>query len=335
MDMQRIMPPWEVERQLIVKAEGETNPDYGCSPDERPLEDYVKFGVINLDKPPGPSSHEVTAWTKRLINIQHVGHGGTLDPKVTGILPIALEEATKIIQALLISGKEYICVTRLHSEVPEDRVKAVLNEFVGAIYQRPPIRSSVKRRLRTRKIYYLNLLEIKDRNVLFQVGCEAGTYIRKLSHDIGEVLGCGAHMQELRRTRSGALTEDRSLVTLHDISYFYAQYQETKDEKHLRRFIQPMEKTLQLVPKIIIRDSAVDAICHGANLAAPGVLALETKIYPNDAVTLFTQKGEAVALAKALESTENILKKDHGFVAKTQRVLMPRGAYPKKWQTHK
>ena len=79
--MQRIMPPWEVERKLIVKAEGETNPDYGCSPVERPLEDYIKFGVINLDKPPGPSSHEVTAWTKRLINIQHVGHGGTLDLK--------------------------------------------------------------------------------------------------------------------------------------------------------------------------------------------------------------------------------------------------------------
>jgi len=96
-----------------------------------------------------------------------------------------------------------------------------------------------------------------------------------------------------------------------------------------------MEKTLQLVPKIIIRDSAVGAICHGANLAAPGVLALETKIYPNDAVAMFTQKGEAVALAKALESTENIIEKDRGFVAKTQRVLMPRSVYPKKWQTHK
>jgi len=142
-------------------------------------------------------------------------------------------------------------------------------------------------------------------------------------------------MQELRRTRSGALTEDSSLVTLHDISYFYAQYQETKDEKYLRRFIQPMEKSLQLLPKIIIRDSAVGAICHGANLAAPGILALETKMYPNDAVTVFTQKGEAVALAKVLASTENIIEKDHGFVAKTQRVLMPRGVYPKKWQTHK
>ena len=334
MDMQSTMIPWEVKRELVVKAEEETNPDYGHVPDERPLQDYIKFGIINLDKPPGPSSHEVAAWTKRLLEIQRVGHGGTLDPRVTGVLPITIEEAKKTTQALLLSGKEYICVTRLHSEVPEDRVRAVLSEFVGAICQRPPVRSSVKRRLRTRRIYYLNPLEIKDRNVLFQVGCEAGTYIRKLSHDIGEALGCGAHMQELRRTRSGSLVEDSSLVTLHDISYFFAQYQDTKDEEYLRRFIQPMEKALRLLPRIIIRDSAVSAVCHGANLTAPGVLALDTKIHSNDTVVIFTQKGEAVSLAVTLASTEGILKKDHGFVAKTQRVLMPRGVYPRRWRTH-
>jgi H/ACA ribonucleoprotein complex subunit 4 len=139
-------------------------------------------------------------------------------------------------------------------------------------------------------------------------------------------------MQELRRTRSGSLIEDSSLVTLHDISFFHAQYQETKDEKHIRRFIQPMEKALQLYPKIIIRDSSVGAICHGANLAAPGVLALEAKMHRNDAVIMYTQKGEAVALAEALASTENILEKTHGFVAKTRRVLMPRNVYPRKWR---
>ncbi|UCE28779.1 MAG: RNA-guided pseudouridylation complex pseudouridine synthase subunit Cbf5 [Candidatus Bathyarchaeota archaeon] len=334
MDMQRFMEPWGIKRDLIVKAEEESNPDYGRRPDQRPLQDYIKFGIINLDKPPGPSSHEVAAWAKRLLNIQHIGHGGTLDPKVTGILPIALESATKIIQALLLSGKEYICVTRLHSDVSEDRVKAVLNEFIGAIYQRPPIRASVKRRLRIRRIYYLNFLEINGRNLLFRVGCEAGTYIRKLSHDIGETLGCGAHMQELRRTRSGSLIEDSSLVTLHDVSFFYAQYQETKDEKHIHRFIQPMEKALRLYPKIIVRDSSVGAICHGANLAAPGVLALETRIHRNDVVIMYTQKGEAVALAEALASTENTLEKTHGFVAKTRRVLMPRNVYPRKWRIH-
>jgi len=254
------------------------------------------------------------------------------NPKVTGVLPTALEEATKIIQALLLAGKEYICVMKLHSQVPKDQIKAVLDEFHGPIYQRPPVRASVKRRLRIRKIYYVNFLEMNERNVLFKVGCEAGTYIRKLCYDIGEILGYGAHMQELRRTRAGPFIEDEGLVTLHDVSYKFAQWRETNDESLLRSFIYPMETSLELMPKIYIRDSAVDALCHGAHLAAPGVLSIDTKIKPNDTVAIFTQKSEAVALSKALASTEKIMKMDHGFVAKTKRVLMPRGVYPKMWR---
>jgi len=251
---------------------------------------------------------------------------------VTGVLPIALEEATKAVQALLLSGKEYICVMRLHAETPEDRIKSVLEEFRGTIYQRPPVRSSVRRRLRTRRIYHLSLLETDGRNVLFRVGCEAGTYIRKLCYDVGEALGCGAHMRELRRTRAGPFKENEGLATLHEVSYFQGLWQETQDESVPRKFISPMEKALTLLPKICIRDSAVDALCHGAHLAAPGVLSLETEIKSNDAVAVFTQKGEAVALARALASTEQILRMDHGFVAKSQRVLMPRGVYPKAWR---
>ena len=337
--MPRLTPPWEVKRSRLVKAEEETDSRYGSKTTERSIEDHVKFGIINLDKPAGPSSHEVTAWVKRLLALEHAGHGGTLDPKVTGILPVALAEATKTVQAVLVSGKEYVCVMRLHGATLEDKVRSVLDEFVGTIYQRPPVRSSVKRQIRTRKIYYLDFLEIVDRNVLFQVGCEAGTYIRKLCYDIGEVLGVGAHMQELRRTRAGPFTEQESMVTLHDITYLQSQWQETKDESTIRKFVQPMEKTLELLPKIYVRDSAVDAICHGANLAAPGVLSLETDIKPSDVVAVLTQKGEGVALSKALMSTEDIMKIDHGLVAKTLRVLMSRGVYPKMWhkgtQTHK
>src|SRR4030066_2363150 len=337
--MPRLTPPWEVKRSRLVKAEEETDSRYGSKNTERSIEDHVKFGINNLDKPAGPSSHEVTAWVKRLLALEHAGHGGTLDPKVTGILPVALAEATKTVQAVLVSGKEYVCVMRLHGATLEDKVRSVLDEFVGTIYQRPPVRSSVKRQIRTRKIYYLDFLEIVDRNVLFQVGCEAGTYIRKLCYDIGEVLGTGAHMQELRRTRAGPFTEDSNLVTLHDIAYLQSQWQETKDESTIRKFVQPMEKTLELLPKIYVRDSAVDAICHGANLAAPGVLSLETDIKPSDVVAVLTQKGEGIALSKALMSTEDIMKIDHGLVAKTLRVLMSRGVYPKMWhkgtQTHK
>ncbi|TRO40772.1 RNA-guided pseudouridylation complex pseudouridine synthase subunit Cbf5, partial [Candidatus Bathyarchaeota archaeon] len=237
----------------------------------------------------------------------------------------------KVIQALLLAGKEYVCVMRLHSDIPENKVTKVLDEFQGPLYQRPPVRSSVKRQLRTRAIYYNKFLEMDERNVLFRVGCEAGTYIRKLCYDIGEVLGCGAHMQELRRTRVGPFTEDDSLVTLHDISYLFSQWQETKDEKYLRKFVYPMEKALELIPKIIVRDSAVDALCHGAHLTAPGVLSLESGIKIGDTVAAFTQKGEAITIAEATVSSEKMLKLDHGFVAKTKRVMMPRGMYPKMW----
>lgn len=333
--MPRINAPWEIKRSLLVKAEEETDFTYGCKPEDRPISDYIRFGLINLDKPAGPSSHEVTAWLKRILDIEEAGHGGTLDPKVTGILPIGLLDATKVIQALLLSGKEYICVTRLHKQTPENRIKAVLEEFQGLIYQRPPLRSSVKRQLRTRKIYYIDLLEIQEKEILFKVGCEAGTYIRKLSHDIGEALGCGAHMQELRRTRAGPITENDNLVTLHDVSYYWAQWQQKQDEKLLRQFIKPKEKALELLPKIVVRDTAVDAICHGANLAIPGILAIQTDIKPNDTVAIFTQKGEAVALAKALKPTQEIAKTSHGLAAKTQRVLMPRGLYPKLWRGSK
>lgn len=252
---------------------------------------------------------------------------------MTGVLPITLEESRKIVQALLVSGKEYVCVMKLHGEVAQSRVEAVLKEFEDEIYQRPPLRASVKRQLRTRRIYYIDFLEMEGRNVLFKVGCEGGTYIRMLCHHIGEVLGCGAHMQELRRTRAGPFTEEEGLVTLHDVAYWFMRWKEEGDDAILRKIIRPMENALALVPKIYIRDSAVDAICHGASLTAPGVLSLETGIKPGSLAAIFTLKGEAVALAAAEASSEDILKMDHGVVARVKRVLMPRGTYPKAWKS--
>jgi H/ACA ribonucleoprotein complex subunit 4 len=333
--MPRTLPPWENKRELQIKAEGTTDPKYGCPPSERPAADFVRYGVINLDKPAGPTSHEVAAWTKKILHLAHIGHGGTLDPNVTGVLPITLEDATKIVQALLNSGKEYVCVMRLHGEVQESRVKAVLAEFEDLIYQRPPLRASVKRQLRTRRIYYIDYLETAGRNVLFKVGCEGGTYIRKLCFDIGEILGVGAHMQELRRTRAGSLTETAGIATLHDVAYWFGEYETRKDPALLHKFIQPLETALALTPKITVRDSAVDALCHGANLTAPGVLSAETGIEKGALTVILTLKGEAVALAKAVAPTEDIINLKHGAVAALQRVLMPRGTYPKVWKSGK
>ena len=332
--MPRTLPPWETKRELHVKAEDHTDPKYGCKPSERAAKELIRFGTINLDKPAGPTSHEVAAWIKKIMKVEAIGHGGTLDPKVTGVLPVTLEEATKMVQALLYSGKEYLCVLKLHGDVDETRIKNVLGEFEDEIYQRPPLRSSVKRQIRTRRIYYIDFLEQDGRNVLFKVGCEGGTYIRKLCFDVGEILGVGGHMQELRRSRAGPFTESSvKSVTMHDVAYWFGEYQSTKDQTFLCKFIEPMEAALSMLPKIVVRDSAVDAICHGASLTAPGVLQVDSGIVKDNVVCVFTLKGEAVALGKALVSTQEVLDLRRGSVAGLVRVLMPRGTYPKVWKS--
>jgi H/ACA ribonucleoprotein complex subunit 4 len=249
---------------------------------------------------------------------------------VTGVLPLALEEATKTIQVFLLTGKEYVCLMALHGDVPENKIRNTFKEFTGSIYQRPPIRAAVKRELRIRKIYAYNDIEINGRLVLFRVACQAGTYIRKLVYDIGEVLQVGAHMRELRRTRAGAFTED-GITTMYDLLEL-ANMKGDEKEVLVRRLIRPMESAFEHVPKIVIRDSAVNAICHGAELAVPGIVRATEGIRAKNAVAIFTLKGELVALANALISTEEMVKNEKGLAAKTARVIMPPDTYPRMWK---
>jgi H/ACA ribonucleoprotein complex subunit 4 len=244
---------------------------------------------------------------------------------------VALEEATKVVQGFLYSGKEYVCAMQLHADVPEQTVRQVLNEFVGEIYQKPPMRASVKREPRKRFIYRLDVDEIDGRTVLFTCSCQAGTYIRKLCSDVGEVLVCGAHMRELRRTRAGPFTEENGLVTLHELSAAQSEL-EAGNEEPLRAIIKPMEVALGSIPRIEIRDSAVDAICHGADLAVPGIVKLDSSIERNMPIALFTLKGEAVALGRSLMTSREMLDQERGVAAKTERVLMDRGTYPAMWK---
>lgn len=324
--------PSEIKRETLVKSEDTTDEKFGKRPGERSIQEYIQKGVINLDKPAGPTSHEVTSWVKKILELEKAGHSGTLDPNVTGLLPIMLGDATKAVDALLTAGKEYVCLMKLHTEVPEKMIKSVLTEFTGEIYQKPSIKSAVKRETRTRTIYYLELLEIEDKNILFKVGCEAGTYIRKLCHDMGLAIGTGAHMQELRRTKSGPFREDETMITLHDLKDAYIEWKENHNEEPIRKAILPMEAGLSHLPKLVIRDSAVDAVCHGAELAAPGVISVESGIERDNPVAVFTQKGEAVSFGQAKMKSPEILKAATGIVATTDRVLLEPGTYPKGWK---
>jgi H/ACA ribonucleoprotein complex subunit 4 len=235
-------------------------------------------------------------------------------------------------QALLPAGKEYVCVMELHQMVGEDEIRNIVEEFTGKIYQRPPLRSAVKRVLRVREIYYNDILEIKGRLVLFRVGCEAGTYIRKLCSDIGEALGVGGHMRELRRTRVGPFREDNHLCSLYDLKDAYEFWKDDGDETDLRRYLLPIEFALSHLPSISVRDSAVDALCHGANLAASGIVNLSSGIKKKDIVLLKTLKGEAVGIGICSKTSDAILKAKSGIVATTERVFMERGRYPSMWK---
>ncbi len=245
---------------------------------------------------------------------------------------MTLDEATKVVGAFLHSGKEYICLMQLHADVAPDKVAQTLQEFEGEIYQKPPLRASVKREPRKRSIYEIELLETDSRRVLFRVACQAGTYIRKLCSDLGEILACGAHMRELRRSRAGPFTED-GCHTMHALVDAKARLSEN-DESMIRKIVRPVEEAFEYVPKIFVRDSAVDAICHGADLAIPGIIRLDSQIRSREPIALFTLKGELVALARANITTEQVMQNERGFAAKTVRVVMPRGTYPPLWREH-
>ncbi len=318
---------------MIVLDDEPQDPEHGYPPSARPVPTMLEYGLVPLDKPRGPTSHEIVAWTKRLLDIQRAGHSGTLDPPVSGLLPIGLGRATRALSLLLLFPKEYRGVMRLHSPVPRKHLDAIIAEFTGEIFQRPPQRSSVSRRTRSRTVYELEITEAAGNLFLFRCLCQSGTYIRKLVYDIGEVLGVGATMVELRRTRVGPLSEAGGLVTLHQLND--AMYRlKNGDEALLRSLVLPIEDTLGNIPRIVVRDSAVDAICHGARLGIPGILSLSDGVKKDDTVVLMSSKLELVAIGKALLSSDEIRSHQKGLASTTERVIMTQGTYPKLWKSH-
>ncbi|MCE7742682.1 MAG: RNA-guided pseudouridylation complex pseudouridine synthase subunit Cbf5 [Candidatus Heimdallarchaeota archaeon] len=315
----------------IVELSSDTT-DYrwGKIPTERSIEELLDYGIINIDKPPRPTSHEVVSYVKKILNLKKAGHSGTLDPLVTGVLPTALGKATKILGTLLLAAKEYVCNMRLHKDVDEETIRGMMNEYVGDIYQRPPFRSSVKRVLRIRTVYENKVLEIKNREVLFWVKSQAGFYVRKYAHDIGQSLSCGAHMKELRRVKSGPFSENNYLATLHDLYDAYMWSKEENDEIPLRNIILPMEMGVTHLPKIFVKDSSVNSLCHGAPLAIPGVSKFTNNFSKGALVGIFTLKQELVALGEAQLDSENLKDINQGLLASVKRVVMESGTYPSK-----
>jgi len=320
------LPFEKIKREVHIIKQTDSDKNYGINPNNRSIEELLKYGVINLNKPQGPTSHQVSDYVKKILNLKKCGHSGTLDPNVTGDLVIALESATRLVQNLLKSGKEYIGIMNLHKKIPQSKIYKTAKEIVGKIEQLPPIKSAVKRRLRTREIYYLEILEIDERNVLFKIGSEAGFYVRKFCTDFGELLGTKAHMAQLIRTKVGPFS-DKEWYSLQDIKDAYEFYKEG-DETQLRKIVKPMEDATNHLPKIWLMDSTVDPICHGADLAIPGIAKIESKIEKGNIVAILSLKNELISLGEALMTTKEILENQKGMATKTKKVFMPRKTYP-------
>jgi tRNA pseudouridine55 synthase len=288
-------------------------------PDDRSPETLLEFGVINLDKPPGPSAHQVAAWVRDMADVERAAHAGTLDPKVTGCLPVLTGTATRAAQVFDESRKGYVTVLELHAPAPAD-LEATLAEFEGPLYQKPPRKSAVARRLRVREIHGLKALECEDRRVLLDVECESGTYIRKLCHDLGLAVGTGGHMGDLRRTKTGGF-DDRTLSTMEDLADGLAFWRENDDAELLREVVSPAERALEGLPSLTVAPSAAEEIAEGAPVYAPGVIDTDLGGAKGGAlVACYTPDGAAVCLGHLADGFDR--EAERGVAVELERVLV-------------
>ncbi len=311
---------------LVRDENAKPSDKYGLRPEERTIAQLRDFGVVVIDKPSGPTSHQVSAYVQQALGIDKAGHSGTLDPKVTGVLPVATGGATRLVEYMLKAGKEYVGVMHVHQEVPQYELRKAAQEFVGKITQLPPKRSAVARRLRERSVYAFEFIEIRTRDILFRADVQAGTYIRKLCSDFGAHLGVGAHMAELRRTRASHYTEDQS-VTLQTLSDAYALAQEG-DETAFRRIVLPGEDIVKNLKAVVVLDSAVHSLTHGATLKVPGVAKVMPGISDGDPVRILTLKDELVGIGTARMSSKDMMKVK-GVAVKMDKVILSPDVYPR------
>ncbi len=308
-----------MDRQIFVKkaAVGE----FGKNPEDRTAEELIDYGIVNLDKPRGPTSHQVSDYVQQILKINKSGHSGTLDPQVSGVQPIALSRATRITYFLLTAPKEYVCLMHLHKEVGEEMLQETIKKFIGKIQQLPPVKSAVKRQLREREIYEFEILESRGQDILFRVKCQAGTYIRKLCFDLGQELGTGAHMAELRRTQAGPFDEKDNLVTLNDLQDAYHFYKEENNPKFLMHCLQPIERAVKYLPKCWILDTTIQSLTHGRDLAIPGISKLEN-FRKGEIIAVMTLKEELVAVGEAVMSAVEINTREKGIAVNVKKVFM-------------
>ena len=325
-----------MEDRWIFDEEPQTNPSFGINPKDRSLEQLIECGVIAINKPPGPSSHQLASWARDILGISRIGHGGTLDPFATGLLTLLCGRATKLTDILLKKSKGYIAVIRFKNQVKISQVEKLLEKMTGEIYNVPPKESAVKIQIRSRNINTLELIDydLENRLINLRIECNAGTYIRTLTNDLGLLLDSKCELLELHRNKSGIFNSSMActMQQLNDAAFLWREHD---DNRGIRKLIAPIESILTNLPRIVVKDGAVAALSHGAPLARPGLVSAPKGIKKGSKVILSSLKGEAVAIAKLIVDTDSLNSINSGHVSTVETVMMKPGVYPQTWSKDK
>lgn len=304
--------------------------NHGIDPENLSIEQRLASGFILLDKPPGPTSHQIASWVRDLLGLERLGHGGTLDPFATGVLPLMAGKSMKLTKGILKTDKTYIAVLKFAQETNAETLNDVIDKLTGRIYNVPPEISAVKVQVRTRKIYSFELIESTSKQAIVKIACEAGTYIRTIARDMGLLLGYNVELKELRRENSGRFNL-MDCVTLQEIADAVWLWKECDNSTALEKIIHPTEKLLLDKPYIIVKDSAASALCHGAPLLRPGLIEVSDKLSSGLEVAAFTSKNEVVGIVKMSKGFTEISNETSGEIGKPVMILMEQERYPPQW----
>ena len=316
--------------KIILDQKSVTNPAIGTHPDSRDVNQRLASGFILLDKPAGPTSHQVASWVRDLFGLERLGHGGTLDPFATGVLPLLAGKSMKVTKKVLTHNKTYIAVFRCSQEPEEEALSIAMKKQTGRIFNVPPEISAVKVQVRTRKVYDFELIESNGKDFLARIVCESGTYIRTMARDLGLLLGYKVVLKELRREKSGVF--DLSMcVTLQEVADAYWLWNECDNPDALLKIIQPVEKLLLEIPSAVVKDSAAAAIAHGAPLLRPGIVNIDSGVTSGKDIAIFTMKDEAVGIVKMTVDSNKLSSMESGEVARPSMVLLDQDLYPRRW----
>jgi len=316
--------------RIVIEEYKPKDSSHGIFPDEMTVEQRLASGFMLLDKPAGPTSHQIASWVRDLLGLERLGHGGTLDPFATGVLPLMAGKSMKLTKGILKSNKTYISVLKFSEEPDKEKLTEVITTLTGRIYNVPPEISAVKVQVRTRKIFNFELIELSGKEAIVKIHCEAGTYVRTIARDMGLLLGYKVELKELRRENSGKFTLE-NCVTLQQIADAIWLWKECENSEALLKIIHPTEKLLLDMQYIVVKDSAASALCHGAPLLRPGLISINSKISNGQEIAVFTSKNEIVGIVKMTKSSQEIVEMDSGEIAKPVMILMEQERYPPQW----